>query len=190
MEWKIIRSRLEERLSPQRLQHCLSVSRTASALAETYGFNVEAAKLAGLLHDYARDMDESDLLAVAERHNLISHSIERHVPLLLHGPVGAVLVREELGVFDKSILEAIALHTTGGPGMSDLAATVYLADIIEPFREFPGVEALRRLAKSNFYAAVLAALNSGISYCLERGLPIHPISVEARNYLLEKHGIK
>ncbi|HHX94945.1 MAG TPA: HD domain-containing protein [Clostridia bacterium] len=185
MNWKDCQVRLKERLDPQRFEHSMSVSRTAFELAETHGCNPESAKLAGLLHDYARDMCEKDLLAIAKEHRLISHPVERQVPLLLHGPVGALLVQRELKIFDADILEAIAVHTTGAPGMSDLAAVVYLADIIEPSRDFPGVRMLRSLAQNDSLdAAVLAALVSGISYCLERNLLIHPISVEARNYLL------
>lgn len=182
-----LESVIKEKLVRQRFEHCMSVSLTASSLAKKHGYDVSAARLAGLLHDYARDMNENDLLAIAEQNNLISDPIELQVPLLLHGPVGALLVSRDFNIYDKEVLEAIAYHTTAAPGMSGLAGIVYLADIIEPLRVFPGVEALREIAQTDLNAAVLAALELGIDYCLERGLSVHPISIKARDYMLIKN---
>jgi len=179
--WKAL---LKERLSSKRFEHSLSVSQTASALAYRHGYDSSLAALAGLLHDYARDMSEEDLLDFAEANKLIGHPVERQVPVLLHGPVGAFLVREELGVCDREVIEAIAYHTTGAPGMSALAGIVYLADMIEPLRDFPGVAALRNLAENDLQSAILAGLDSAIGYCMDLGMLIHPISIEARNSLL------
>ncbi len=180
---------LKKMLRPKRFDHSVSVARTAFSLAEKYGYDTSRAELAGLLHDYARDMSENDLLTVAENKGLISHPVERQVPVLLHGPVGAVLVKEDLGIIDNEILQAIACHTTGAPGMSLLAEIIYLADMIEPLRDYPGVDDLRSLAGSNLQAAVMAGLEASISYCIEAGKLIHPKSIEARNDILMKAAI-
>ena len=179
--WVLI---LQKRLKKTRFEHSLSVSSTAFELAEKHGFDVKAAAVAGLLHDYARNMKVADLLSAAKQKGLLVHPIERQVPILLHGPVGAELVKGDLGIADKEITEAIAYHTTAAPGMSGLTGLVYLADMIEPLRDFPGVNNLRDLARHNLSAAVLAGLESSIAYCMEAGLLIHPISIEARNYML------
>lgn len=181
--WKQL---LKERLPLDRFEHSLSVSETAANLARQHGCDVFRAAAAGLLHDYARNLGKADLLALAEDNQLIVHPLERQVPMLLHGPVGALLVEEELGISDKEILEAIAYHTTAAPGMHTLTGIVYLADMIEPLRDFPKIEALRKLAGENLEAAVLAGLNFSLKYCIDRGIRIHPYSIEARNFLLGK----
>lgn len=181
---KRLKELLKDRLPLDRFEHSLFVSKTAADLARQHNCDVSRAELAGLLHDYARNLEEADLLALAESNELIKHPLERQVPMLLHGPVGALLVKEDLGISDREVLEAIAYHTTAAPGMSVLAGIVYLADMIEPLRDFPGVDALRNLAKDDLEAAVLAGLNASIKYCIKRGVMIHPCSIEARNFLL------
>ena len=108
----------------------------------------------------------------------------RAQPALLHGPVGAKVAAAEFGVDDVKILEAIALHTTGGAGMGLLARIVYLADAIEPGRSYPGVDVLRNLAKTSLERALLAALDDSIAFIVARRGLIHPGTVEARNWLL------
>lgn len=183
-EWNELLTVLQERLTIERFEHCLGVVGVAGELARRYGYDLVKAELAGLLHDYARDMGERELLEIAKKNRLKVHPVEYQVPILLHGPVGAFLVQQELGIEDLEILEAIRWHTTGFPGMSGVAQIVYLADIIEPSRDFDGVEKLRILAQQNLHTAVMAAIDCSIGYCLKRGLLIHPISIEARNEML------
>lgn len=183
-DWDYWLRQLEKRLKNSRLQHSVSVAQTARSLAEKHGCDPHLAATAGLLHDYARDMEAKELLSLAEEWDLIVHPVEKQVPVLLHGPVGSKLIGQDLGIFHKEIVEAVAYHTTGAPGMSDIAGIVYLADIIEPLREFPSVDLLRELAQVDLQAAILAGLEGGVSYCIKTGKMIHPRSVEARNYLL------
>lgn len=188
-DWNVWVSILKGRLGERRFDHSLSVAKTASVLAKQYDYNICLAEVSGLLHDYARDLREEELLGIAEKRGLIRHPVERQVPVLLHGPVGGVLVKEDLGICDEEVLQAIACHTTGAPGMSGLSGIIYLADMIEPLRDFPGVDKLRSLARRSLKAAVIAALESSIRYCLDSRLLIHPLSIEARNYLLTRDSI-
>ena len=180
------KQKLKERLDKERFEHSLGTAGVARDLASRYGYDEGKAYLAGLLHDYARGMSDRQLLQIAESNNLISHPVEEQVPVLLHGPVGSVLVRRDLGIEDREILEAISRHTTGFPGMSPLAEIIYLADIIEPSRNFDGIERLRSLSIQNLHIAVIAAIDCSIRYCLGKGLLIHPASIEARNEILGK----
>lgn len=175
---------LARRLSPGRIRHSLGVAEYSARLAARYGAPVEKARLAGLLHDYARDLAPQELIARAERAGLISHVVEKRVPVLLHGPVGAWLLREEAGIADEEILQAVSRHTTGAPNMSLIDKIVYLADALEPGRQYYGVDDLRRMAEEDLDRALLKTMESGIVYVLRRGQLLHPVTIEARNYLL------
>lgn len=173
---------VRERLTEERFAHVLAVRACAVELAELYNENRENAEVAGLLHDYARDLPAEELLHLAEEKGVNLCEIDLRVPMLLHGPVGAALVREELGVENPPVLEAIALHTLGGPGMSVLARIIYVADIIAAGRDFPGVNRLRQLARKDLDRALVECLASTIRYCLERQILIHPQTITAWNF--------
>lgn len=184
--WGGLESIIKRRLTPLRLAHVFAVRDCAIELAKAHRESAERAGLAGLLHDYARDLPDKELLRIAEEDGLITCEIERHVPLLLHGPVGALLVRRELGIDDPQVLEAISLHTLGGPGMGQLAKIVYLADMVAEGRSFPGLEELRRKAFEDLSEALLLGFASTIRYCLETRRLIHPQTLAAWNYFLKE----
>lgn len=149
--------------SPARLEHAVGVAETAARLAERFGAAPGKAWLAGLLHDYAREVPFSQALRLAETHGLLGMVAEPSVALL-HAPLGSVLLRTEVGIEDPEILAAVARHTTGAPGMTTLDKVVYLADYIEPGRCFPGVDEIRVLAERDLDVAVLAALRQTVSH--------------------------
>ncbi|GAF26292.1 bis(5'-nucleosyl)-tetraphosphatase (symmetrical) YqeK [Neomoorella thermoacetica] len=175
---------LAARLSEKRYLHSLGVAGTAARLASKNKVDPEQARLAGLLHDYARDLPPGELLTLAAGAGLITCELERRLPILLHGPVGALLIKQDLGIKDRAVLQAVARHTVGAVAMTALDKIIYLADIIEPERRFPGVEELRRLAAADLNAALLKAFETSILYLVGKGQPLHPVTIEARNYLL------
>lgn len=179
-----IQEELRQKLSARRMQHTLGVADTAGQLALRYGFSMEKARLAGLLHDYARGRSPKELLGIAEAAGLISDPADRLSPDLLHGPVAARLIPFEFGIEDPEVLQAVAVHTLGAENMSRLDKIIYLADLIEPARDYPGVEYLRALAETDLDRAVFYGFNQTLAYCLQRNLFIHPQTVRARNYLL------
>lgn len=161
----------------------------AAELAVKNGVDPQQARLAGLLHDYARDLAPGELLDLATRANLVTCELERRLPVLLHGPVGALLIQRELGVTDKQICQAVARHTVGGAAMKTLDKIIYLADAIEPGRNYNGVEAIRRLAAADLESALLKAMEASILYVLVKKQPLHPATVEARNHILLTRGV-
>lgn len=177
---------LAQKLSPARYRHSQGVASYAAELALKYRAEIGKARLAGLLHDYARDLPDEEILALAEKAGLITCEVERSSPVLLHGPVGAYLIKRELGLDDKDILQAISRHTVGSADMTLLDKIIYLADALEPGRHYPGVEFLRSLAEEDLNKALLKSLESSITYVLKKGQLLHPATVEARNYLLLK----
>lgn len=173
------------RLSDSRWRHSLGVAMTAQGLARQHGENPDQAYLAGILHDYARDLSESELLALARCHNLIEDEVEVLVPDLLHARVGSWALRWELGIDDEDLLAAVEYHTLGSEKMSKLAKIIFLADMIEPGRRpYPALDNLRRLCSADLDKAMLVGLESTISHCLERGRLLHPLTVRARNAFL------
>ncbi len=172
-----------ERLSDKRYAHTLRVAETARRLAKLHGLDQERARLAGLLHDTAREIGKEELLRVAEEDGVPVGDFERERPILLHGPVAAKLAREDLGVEDGEILDAVRAHTTGEPGMGPLALALFVADKIEPGREQPGVEDLRELAPASLHRAARAALEHSVSYNERRDRPAHPRSRQTLEWL-------
>ncbi len=186
MEADRARKLIKAKLSNKRYQHSLQVADTAVKMARRYGLDEYRANLAGLLHDYARDLSEEVLLETAAKNNLIGNQVERDIPELLHGPVGAFLLKQELEIKDTELLSAISHHTLGAVGMSDLEKVIFIADMIEPGRSYNGVAELRELAYKDLDKTMLLGLESSIRYCLDAGKTLHPQTVEARNSFLKK----
>jgi predicted HD superfamily hydrolase involved in NAD metabolism len=184
MELLTLQNKLKQALSEMRYRHSLGVQQTAVELALRFGVDAQKAAMAGLLHDCAREIPNDRLLKRAKEFGIVFGSLEQCSTVLLHAAVGAYVAGVEYGVLDEEIHSAIALHTTGGPNMSKLDKIIFLADFIEPNREYPGVEALRKLADIDLDRAVLAAFDQTLHYLVEKKMVIHPASVAGRNELL------
>lgn len=186
MEFNELKKLLMIKLGNKRYQHSLGVADTAVILAKRFGYCVEKAKIAGLMHDCARVFSNDELLHMAKELEIQVGEIERKSPVLLHAYVGAVIVEKAYGIVDVEIQQAIRKHTTGGICMGVLDKIIYLADVIEPSRNFPGVEKLRELAMQDLNVAVLAALDQSILHIIMQKSLIHPDTIIARNELLLK----
>lgn len=183
MEWYF--EKLAIALSPQRLAHSIRVAELAEKMAMCFQLDPKRAYLAGLLHDCAHDLSAAALLRKSEEFGILVGKLERQLPFLLHGPVGAELARREYGVDDPLIFEAIYVHTIGKPQMSRFARLISLADYIEPERDFAGLGEIRQRAETNLDRALLLAFENTIRYLLAQGGLIHPQTILTRNWLLE-----
>lgn len=172
------------RLSKNRCRHSLAVAEVARDLAEKYGDDSDRAYLTGLLHDYAKGMAGAELLKLARENKLITDAVDELVPDLLHAPVGAFLLARDLKITDPAILQAVASHTLGALNMTVLDKIIFLADMIEPGRDFPGVERLRCLTGRNLDEAMLFGLDSTIKYCIDAARALHPKTILVRNKFL------
>ncbi|TYZ28357.1 HD domain-containing protein [Selenomonas caprae] len=187
MSYEAMEAELASRLKDSRFRHCLGVAETAVFLAHRFGADEERARVAGLLHDCAREYRNEDMLAEAQRRGIAIGEVERAMPLLLHAYIGARRVREIYHVDDAMVEQAIWRHTVGGTGMTDLDKIIWFADMVEPGRNYPGVEELRRLAKTaSLDDMVLEGLSQSIRFVVAKGHLIHPDTVLARNELLLK----
>ena len=135
-------------------------------------------------HDLARGLNADKLLAEALHHGLNVTLVERHAPMLLHGPVAARWLEQE-GTHE-SVLQAVRWHTTGVPGMTMIAKVVFLADKLDPHKvaEYPYLQKVKSLAAISVDEALLEHLDRVIEYLVGRKLMVHPASLELRNELV------
>lgn len=152
-----------------RYHHCVRVARSADILAQLHGVDPAKARLAAMLHDLARLYTTPRLLEECERRAIPIDAFERRNPIVLHAPLGAALARERFGVDDPSVLSAIAKHTLGSAQMSPLDCVVYLADALEPGRDFANRATIWNLAKRDVGAAMSAAIADTLVYLAAQG---------------------
>ena len=172
---------------PDKLQaHIFRVRDVGLDLAARHGIDEERAELAILGHDVARAARKSEILRQADRFGLSPLEIERKAPVMLHGPVGAELLRHEDGLDDGEILDAVRYHTTGHPSLTPLGLLVFIADKLEPnkIKSYPYQQELRHIANESLQQAVLEFLCRELALRLQRRRPVHPDSVAAINALL------
>ena len=172
-------------LKAKRCAHVLGTAATAVKLAEKYGADAHRAEVAGLLHDCTKKLSMAEQLALCERYGIVLDELEKKALKLLHAKTGAALARDVFGV-DDEIYNAILWHTTGKPGMTVLEKVIYLADFIEPTRDFPGVDTLRRTVWEDLDRGLLMGLEMTVEEMQEMGSPIHVNTLTARDYLRGK----
>ena len=178
---------------PQGLQeHIYRAQIVAHELARRHQVDEEKARLGTLAHDIARSMNGNQLLQRALELGVPVHPVERQVPVLLHGPVGAELLRRMDGLDDDDIYQAVRWHSTGHQSLTDPAKVVFLADKLDPqkvsrYRYLPRVN---ELAMESLDEAILEFLSQGMASLIQAGSLVHPASIEARNELLMALGQK
>jgi len=173
-------SLIATRLSEKRRAHCHRVAATAADLARRWGADPEAAELAGLLHDYCRELTPEQMLAAARVHGIEVGPVEATRPRqILHGPVAAAELAGK--GLPPGVVQAIALHTVGAAGMSRLDKCVYLADYLEPGRDFPGVQEVRALAETSLDTAVAEASRRTLLDLIGQGRGVVPAALAMYN---------
>lgn len=169
-------------LKHKRIPHVLGTEQEAIRLAERYGADVGKARVGALLHDCTKKLDLAEQLALCERYGIPLDDMERKTLKLLHAKTGAAIARDVFGV-DDEIYGAILWHTTGRADMTLLEKILYLADYIEPSRDFPGVDKLRTVCYKDLDAGLLMGLEMTIGEMNALGSPVHRATIEARDAL-------
>lgn len=172
-------------LRPSRVHHVLGCRDTAIALARRWGADEVDAARAGLLHDITKALDGPRQLTLAGEYGIILNAFQQKNPKTLHALTGS-LVAESLFGENDAVVQAIRHHTTGKVGMDLLEKIIYVADYMEPSRNFSGVEKLREQAFSNLDAALKLGLTMTIELLNQQGREISPESREALAWLNEK----
>ena len=195
-----IKKWVRTKVSERRFKHIEGVAETAKQLAARTSCSVRLAELAGWLHDCCKEVKDKELISLATSFGLQLHPVEQINGHLLHGPVGACVCREELGLTNTEVLGAIAEHTLGAVNMTTLSKVVFLADCIEPGRNSdytrPIWQALNGDSDSHVLAGsraqnidldmgILLSCEAGLKDLLKSGRLIHPKTVDVRNYYLQ-----
>ena len=183
-----LQNRLKTEISKKRYLHSVGVMETAAWLADRFGGDCIKASLAGLLHDVMREKSEEELLSLAAQHRIPVDPLEKKVPVLLHGPVAACLLAGSYGIDDEEIRQAVYWHTSGCAEMAQLTRIVFVADAIEPGRDYEGVREMRRLAQEDLTETVLFVLKNQLDYQRTTGKTPHPQSILAAEFEMEKAG--
>lgn len=176
-----MKNKLREALTEKRYIHSLNVMEEAVKLAVHYNADTEKARIAGLLHDCAKNLGRENEEALIRKYGVEIDGIQKMSPALIHSILGMYIARDEYGITDGEILDAIYWHTTGRAGMSLIEKIIFIADYIEPGRDFDAAKKAREYAYEDLDKCILVCTDSTIAYLMERGKLIHPYTIETRN---------
>lgn len=176
---------LHNRLDDTRYAHCLRVEDTARHLAERFGADVARAGLAGLFHDYGKQIPVKDYTDVI-KHNGFDPALLDYGRGVWHGLVGTWFIETEVGLTDQLILQAIARHTTGDPDMTLLDEIIFVADYIEPARDLPEEAKARQAAETSMTEATRIELENSLTYLIGERKRVFPQTLLTYNAFLTK----
>ena len=169
-------------LNPNRVAHVLGCRDTAVDLAKHWGADPTDAARAGILHDITKAIDGPLQLTLCDAYGKILSDFSKRYPKTLHALTGS-LVAERIFGENKAVVDAIESHTTGKANMNMLEKIIYVADYMEPNRNFPGVEKLRELAYSDIDAALKLGLEMTLEHLKRQGSEVSPESRDALAWL-------
>lgn len=182
-EYDFYEYELAKYVEKKRFMHSLGVAATAYLLAKKHGEDEKMAYFTGLVHDIAKRLPLSEQLSLCDEIKLVSD--ERNYPKMLHAPAGAAFLKNKYKIEDEKVLNAVRFHTIGDINMTLFDKIIYMADYIEPFRDFDGVSELRNLAFSDMDKAIIKGIDTTVISLIEDGLKISPYMLEVRNSLLD-----
>ena len=169
-------------LNPNRVKHVLGCRDTAAELARVWGANETDAARAGLLHDITKALDGPLQLTLCREYGKVLDEFSENNPKTLHALTGSMVAERIFGE-NEAVVKAIESHTTGKPAMNTLEKIIYVADYMEPNRDFPGVEELRRLAYTDLDGALKLGLEMTLAMLKQQKRQISPASSQALAYL-------
>ena len=180
--WNWLRTRAHSMLNPDRIPHVEGCEEEAVRLAERWSVDVDDAREAAILHDITKKLGAEDNLAILREHGVKINELVKGEEKLLHSKTAALLALTEFGV-SEAVADAIEWHTTGKAGMTKLSKIIYLADYIEPKRDFEGVDVLRALSYENLDSAMKMGIEISIADMKSRGIVPNQATFDALNDL-------
>ncbi|KRM99858.1 HD superfamily hydrolase [Lactobacillus taiwanensis DSM 21401] len=167
-------------MDEKRFKHCIGVSQTSRKLAKLNNYDPDKAALAGFIHDYAKQVAPERFIKVIKEQNF-DPDLLNYNRAIWHGIVGAYFIEKELKITDPEILMAIRRHTTADVEMTTLDKIVFVADFIEPGRDFSGVEEARKIAYANLDDGVGFELAHTLDFLITNRKKIYPKTFAAYN---------
>ncbi len=178
--------KLRNTLEEKRFNHSVNVMETAVKLAECHGADVEKARIAGLLHDCAKNYSKDDMYGLCDKYAIDLDDVSKKEFGLLHGFVGANILKDEYGIDDIEIFDAVYYHTIGKPDMPLLTKIIFIADCVEPMRTAPWVDDIRNEVYNDIDKALIIQLDNTIRSVLKKGTLLHTNTIDTRNFYIEK----
>ena len=169
-------------LNPNRVRHVLGCRDTAVALAKRWGADVTDAARAGILHDITKAIDGPLQLTLCDAYGKLLDDFSKRYPRTLHALTGSMVAQRIFGE-NPAVVSAIESHTTGKANMTLLEKIIYVADYMEPNRDFPGVEKLRKLAFTDLDGALKLGLEMTLEHLKAQGAEVSPASRSALDWL-------
>lgn len=182
-----LREEVKKRVKEKRYIHILGVEEKAVELAKKYGVDEKKARIAAILHDVAKSMEIEKMEKICKKYfedELTSEDMK--ISEILHGFVGYIVARDEFGIDDQDILDAIKYHTIGKKGLGILGRIIYIADGIEKNRVYPGVEKIREITDQDLDSGIIYEIDRKIVYLESIGGTIHKNTLEMRDELADK----
>ena len=179
-----IKNYLKNNLEEDRYIHTLGVAETAKKLAKLYGIDEVKAEIAGLSHDVAKNMNKDEMMKVMKDNGIELSEVEKRNKSLWHSIIAPIVAKEKLFIEDEDILNSLRWHTTGKEDMTYLEKIIYIADMIEPSRDFEGICEIRKVAFEDLDKGVLEGLTQSMEFLLSKNLLMDENTMKARNYLI------
>jgi nicotinate-nucleotide adenylyltransferase len=164
------------------------VARLACELCVRFRVDEDKGYIAGIAHDVAREKDEAELLSLAGSDGFPVSDGERAAPVLLHGRASAFLLERLAQYTDPEVLQAMRDHVTGRGGMGPLSRILFVADFLEPTRDFVSPEFRRRTSGLSLDEMVLAVLERKMHYVRAASGVLAPDSLALQKELRENAG--
>ncbi len=183
-KYEEVKKEVQKKLSEKRFYHSQCVEERCIEFAKIYKADIEKARLIGIAHDIAKEMDSEEKIQFLEKRNIEITEIERESPGLLHGKAGAIIAKEEFE-FDQEMVDAITNHTTGNKNMTLLSEILFVADSCGIDRKYLGTQELYELAKKDLKLAVIKCMDRTIQERIEKQKVIDTRTIEARNEYLK-----
>ena len=179
-------NRLETLVDRERLHHSLGACHTMLILCRIYEEDSWKGAILGLAHDAGRCKDSSRMRELLEEFGYPLSGEDLFFPKIWHARLGAVMLKECFGMENEEMAEAIRVHPTGSPGMSRMGKLLFIADYIEPTRDFEGVTFFRTLAHNGLEEAFKAILKNKVDHVRSRGKPLHSDSLKALEFYMKE----
>lgn len=187
-EWSWYEEKLRKALTENRYRHTMGVMYTACNLAFVHGADLHKARMAGLLHDCAKCIPNSEKITICRKKNIPVTDFEMEHPVLLHAKLGAYMAKHDYEIDDPDILSAITWHTTGRPDMTLLEKIVFIADYIEPNRDKqPHLPEIRKMAYHDIDECMYMILKDTIDYLSDNPKSMDTTTCDAYDFYLKVH---
>lgn len=183
-DYKFFEKYLKKVLTGKRFKHSIGVAETAEILAKEYGLNADKARFTGLVHDIAKCYSVEEMNRLIREYGISPEYLNNVA--LAHSKVGTEILREEFQISDEDILMGVSSHTTGRKGMSLFEEIIYVADAVEPNRDYPRAAKLRKSARTDIDKVCLELLQFTVNDIPAKGRELDRETMEAYEYIINK----